>query len=715
MKPTSLLLACRLAAIPSLFCLSGIAPAAPLYWDSNGLTAGSSSTTSGGGNNTWGQNNVWSTSPDGDIATIGYIQDSDVFLAAGNTAAGTGATGSYIIRINGAQRANSITFEEGTVTLSSGNASGAYAANGGSISLGAGGITLASGLDGTAVIATGLGTLALTASQSWTNNSTRLLEIQTGVAGTATTGNTQTLTAGSPGTGSNGAITISGAISDGSGGGTLAFTKTGNNNVVLSGNNTYTGLTTVGAGGILTVRSNNALGSSTVGTEIAANGALRLENNVTVTGETLKITGTPLTGNSAALVNQSGDNVWTGNVTLDNTSGNNSRFSSNSGTLDLRGDVFIDSSAATGGAGTGLVLTGNGGVSTISGNISGAGNNQHLIKNGSSTWVLSGNNTYAGITRVDDGVLSISSFANNLGNPSTSSPNNTSINLGEGNTTGTLRYTGTGETVTRTFTLRPGGANTGGGVIEQSGDSGVLILSGNITSTSATAGKNLTLQGSTAATGEVTGNISNSGGPDISVTSLTKAGTGSWTLSGTDKSYTGTTTVTGGTLNVTTRLTGTSALDIANGTLALAAADRLQNAAAVTLREGGILQTAGSETFSTLAVRGASTLDLSVGSSLVNFANSSGADWTGGLLTILGWNGTADVGGGAEQVVFAGGTSGLTSGQVSQIQFLLSDDLYSAKILASGEIVPDALIPEASTAALAILGGMGFIVRRRRK
>ncbi len=714
MKPTNLLLACRLAAIPSLFCLSGIAPAAPLYWDSNGLTAGSSSTTSAGGNNTWGRNNVWSTSPDGDVETIGYIQDSDVFLAAGNAAAGTGATGAYIIRINGAQRANSITFEEGTVTLSSGNTNGDYLANGGSLSLGAGGITLAAGLEGNAAIAAGLGTLTLTANQSWTNNSSRTLTVDPAVAGTATAGNTQTLTVGSPGSGSNGGITISGAISDGSGGGTLALTKAGNNNLALSGNNTYTGLTTVAAGGILTVRHNNALGSTAAGTEIAANAALRLENNVTVTGETLKISGTPLTGNSAALVNQSGDNVWTGNVTLDNSSGNNSRFSSNSGTLDLRGNVFIDSSAASGGAGTGLVLTGNGGVSTISGNISGAGSNQHLIKNGSSTWVLSGNNTYGGVTRVDDGVLSISSFANNLGTPTTS-PNNTIINLGEANATGTLRYTGTGETVTRTFILRPGGTNTGGGVIEQSGASGTLILSGNITSTSGTVGKNLTLQGSTIATGEVTGNIANSGGTDISVTSLTKAGTGSWTLSGTNKSYTGTTTVTGGTLNVTTRLTGTAALDIANGTLALGAADRLQNAAAVTLRGGGILQTAGSETFATLAVRGASTLDLSVGSSLVNFANSSGVDWTGGLLTILGWNGTADTGGGAEQVVFADGTAGLTTGQVSQIQFSLVGGIYSAKMLASGEIVPDALIPEASTAVLAILGGMGVVARRRRK
>ena len=115
------------------------------------------------------------------------------------------------------------------------------------------------------------------------------------------------------------------------------------------------------------------------------------------------------------------------------------------------------------------MLTGNGGVSTISGDISAAGNNQNLIKTGSSTWMLSGANTYDGITRVDDGVLGVSSVASNLG--SSSDP----VNLGESATTGTLRHIGSGEPVTRGFVLLQHGKGADMGAAFGSGSSGSLF------------------------------------------------------------------------------------------------------------------------------------------------------------------------------------------------------------------------------------------------
>lgn len=708
MKPSAFFFQLPSLVVPTLICLAGSA-SAQLYWDTNGATPGSTSGDSGSGANTWGQNNVWSTSAAGDVATVGYTQGSDVVISAG-----TDATSSSIIRINGAQSANGITFEEGTITLSSGNTSGGYQANGGSLSIGAGGFTLTNGLHGTAIIATGLGTLTLTADQSWTNNTStvttpastaRTFEVQTGVAGNATTGLTRTLTITGPASGTNGGTLISGIISDGTGGGNLAITKAGSQTTILSGANTYTGLTRVDAG-ILRVSNSSGLGTATTGTEVGAGGSLRLENNITVTGETLRITGVANSGNNLGLVNLGGTNTWTGAITLDTSVGQNTRISASGGTLNLTGSINITSTGSTAG-GFGLVVTGDGGTINISGNITGDGNNQNLIKNGASTLVLSGTNTYTGVTRIDAGVLSVASVATNLGGTG-------SINLGEGGTTGTFRYTGTGETVSRTFTLRPNGSNTGGGRIEQSGTGNLVIgaISASAGPASGSVVKNITLQGSTAGTGQVTGNISN--GSATSPTSLTKDGTGTWTLSNTAKDYTGATTVNNGTLNVTTQLMGTTALDIGGGTLSLATADRLFNAATVNLRAGGTLQTGGNETFAALTVRGPSNLDLSLGSSILNFANSSSADWTGGLLTILGWNGTTDIGGGAEQVVFGSDATGLTGTQLSQIQFSLVDGLYSAKILASGEIVPDALIPEPSATLLALLGGAGLIARRRR-
>ena len=60
------------------------------------------------------------------------------------------------------------------------------------------------------------------------------------------------------------------------------------------------------------------------------------------------------------------------------------------------------------------------------------------------------------------------------------------------------------------------------------------------------------------------------------------------------------------------------------------------------------------------------------------------------VLVIDGWNGDAN-GGGKHQVLFGSNASGLTPQQVAQIQFRNPagmNGLFSARILASGEIVP---------------------------
>jgi|GEM_PF-5614102 len=922
--------------------LSVISSAETLYWDTNGATDGSSSTSSGSGANGWGPHSVWSTSALGDIATTGYTQGSDVVFSAGTNA--TSAT-QTVVRINGAQSANSITFEEGTMTLSSGNGNGDFQSGGGSLSIGAGGITMADGLHGNASIANGLGTLTLTASQTWTNNTTttaRLLIVDTAIAGTASAGNTTTLTLAGA---SSAESTLTGVIGDGANGGALAITKSGasiyllsgtaantfsglttvsggvlglnktagvnaitgnvsitsgtlewrqnnqmvdastittsggrinfngraetldsvtlggaaldtgnqgaanlvtitnavsmsngakltvnsggrisvgslslagarsslnsstggniliggnstavvstltvgagglsmtgqdiqfnatgsgglgsqiildgdftgsgTNNIgygtgagtllssiqlgsatrsinitegtttigvpivgtgsilnkdgggllVLSGDNTHTGLTSINSGA-MRIYHNNALGSNAAGTEVAAGAALGLYNSITVTGETLKLTGVSLSSsNSAGLVNGGGDNIWTGDVTLDVSVGQNVRMSSNAGTLDIQGDVFLDGGAAAAG-GFGLVLTGNGGVSTISGDISSVGDNQNLIKNGSSTWNLSGTNTYTGITRVDDGVLGVSSVAANLG--SSSGP----VNLGEGGATGTLRYLGSGETVTRGSVLRSN--STGGGGIEQAG-TGELIITGNITSNNSSGGKTLTLSGSTSGTGEISGNISNSAN---STTSVTKSGTGTWRLSGAGNTYTGATTVSGGTLIAASSLNTSTSLSVTGGTFAYGTNDVMGNAVPVTVGEGGVIQMNGfSDALGVLVVTGSTELALGGGNSVVTFADSSSADWTGGILSITGWSGLA-AGGGDERVSFA--NQGLTADQRGRVFFVdpagFAAGTYDA-VFNGNELVPGSLIPEPSAVLLAAAGLGSLTLRRKR-
>lgn len=88
------------------------------------------------------------------------------------------------------------------------------------------------------------------------------------------------------------------------------------------------------------------------------------------------------------------------------------------------------------------------------------------------------------------------------------------------------------------------------------------------------------------------------------------------------------------------------------------------------------------------------TIDLAGSASQLSFADSSGETWdAAATLVVLNWNGNLS-GGGAEQLRFGTDSSGLTPAQLSQIRFstTTSTNLYSAKILNTGEVVPDQAI-----------------------
>src|SRR5947207_1627707 len=91
------------------------------------------------------------------------------------------------------------------------------------------------------------------------------------------------------------------------------------------------------------------------------------------------------------------------------------------------------------------------------------------------------------------------------------------------------------------------------------------------------------------------------------------------------------------------------------------------------------------------------TIDLAGSASRLSFANSSGETWAGGsTLVVTNWNGNPS-GGGAEQLQFGTDQTGLTSSQLAQIQFHLGTNSYTAKILNTGEVVPDHLVLPAIT------------------
>ncbi|MCE9547351.1 MAG: autotransporter-associated beta strand repeat-containing protein [Planctomycetia bacterium] len=164
---------------------------------------------------------------------------------------------------------------------------------------------------------------------------------------------------------------------------------------------------------------------------------------------------------------------------------------------------------------------------------------------------LLGLNTYRGTTTVKRGVLTINSIADygtatptSLGSPQTE--DNAKIKFTGGSSTGvtgTLRYTGSGHSSNRPMEMIDSGSSTSGAVLDVSG-TGNLTLTGNLSNTGDTS-KTVTLQGSNTGQGEFGGVISDRS--STYTTSVTKSGTGTWTLSGAN-TYTGATTVSGGTL-----------------------------------------------------------------------------------------------------------------------------------------------------------------------
>jgi len=226
-----------------------LAPAATLYWDTNGTVAGSGAATG-----TWGTSTFWSTTADGTGTTSGTLPTNvdDVFFAAGNN--GTAGT----ITISGAKTANSLTFDDNvalvlsggtSLTLGGGGApnSGIYVAAGDDannslstpVALGATATTLQTAGAGVLTIS---GAISGTSNITLNNNSTNAAGITLGTGAFNITG---TLT--NSGTGTGGVLitaaigaNVTGVIQDST---TSAMT--------LRGANVYTATTTVSRGTLI--------------------------------------------------------------------------------------------------------------------------------------------------------------------------------------------------------------------------------------------------------------------------------------------------------------------------------------------------------------------------------------------------------------------------------------------------------------------------------
>lgn len=575
---------CHLAAA-LIVLVSASAPAQTVvYWDTNGATSGSSGGTTAGG--TWNQNSTanWTINSGGTAATATW-QTRSGGSGIATFSAGSNATGTYTVTVSGTiTGVRGLEFEEGTVTLSGGTITlGATS----TVDTNANSATIGSVIAGNnfGLTKSGVGTLTLSGANTYSGATTingGILAVSTlanggansgigrsssGAANLVLNGGTLRYTGATTSTNRQFTLGVGGGSLDASGSGTVTFsstggvtntgagnrtltltgTNTGNNTLaatignpssgttsiaktgagtwVLSGNNSYSGATTINDG-VLAIANFGALGNS--------------GNALVLDGGTLRWTGASATTSRVPTLGASGGAIdASGTGTLGFTSGSNLLFSGTGArTLTLTGSN-----------------TGNNVFNVVIRDAA-AGAPTTVVKSGSGTWMFDGNNanTYSGDTIIESGTLILDKKS---GRDATGAGN---IIVGDGVSSATLKYHNTSNQLDNTAniylnhngTLDLNSRTDGMGVIADgslvsNGFGRVLLGSGALTT------------GASNASGTFSGVISGTG-------TVTKTGTGTWTLAGNNTFSGGLTLNSGGLSLGHSGALGTGELTIGSGT-----------------------------------------------------------------------------------------------------------------------------------------------------
>jgi autotransporter-associated beta strand protein len=472
-------------------------------------------------------------------------------------------------------------------------------------------------------------------------------------------------------------------------GGTLGLTKGDVGTWTVSGANTYTGATTISAGTLSAANIVVSGGSSNLGNATSA----------VILGSPGALGTLSYTGNSA---------IYTRGFTIGGAGGGRLDVTTAGQTLTVgTGNI----------TGTGLFTVGGAGNTTITSNLTHTGG---LTKADAGTLTLSGTNTYTGGSTVSNGTLVFRNTNAKATSGTHAFAAGTTLGLGVG-TAGFFTTTD----VTNAF------AGT---------------MTGNLSNVTVTA---TTHVGVDTTAGDFTYGDNITGSP---TKGLTKLGVNTLTLSGAN-TYTGTTTVSGGALQVGNANTGTT------GT------------GAVTVQSGGTILGTGVVRGTTFTAASGSTVHAGDGTAQSNYgtltltpASGSGSfDFQSGSSTILGINpgGTGDLlnfdGLSAGTLLFNGNLTVTASGYVpSSVDIFnlldwtnlatttfasrYSAGSYGGLLLGNGDDnlgfdLPDisgsgygwdisqfttngtimtALVPEPSRALLLLLGLTGLVTRRRR-
>ena len=407
-----------------------------------------------------------------------------------------------------------------------------------------------------------------------------------------------------------------------------SLAKNGAGTLTLTGSNTYSGTTAISAG-FLRVSQNSALGVSTSsGALTLSGGTLEIRSDApdfnsrkvtagastatiyvdrAVGGDGLNETVTfgALTlgaGKTVTFAGRNGYSVTFSSVTGGSLGGDLGFANSSNGKVTFTGNMWgqTNTSART------LTLTATGDMA-ITGSLTATGAAHVFTKAGTGTLTILGtSSTHTGITNVLLGTMAIADFG------SINVANTSAINLGSTSYYAAIDVIGSPSSITNATTSRTINmvGTTGGTVLLANQSKTALLLTGNINNTGA-GNKTLFLGGASALDNTIQGVISNYSGSTYT-TSLTKVGSGTWMLAGSN-TYTGNTTIAQGVLKLKDT---TGSTDILSSTGAV-----VFNASAFNQAAGGILNYVGYDTGSTeqvgalTATAGAATVMVTAGTS----------------------------------------------------------------------------------------------------
>ena len=391
-----------------------------------------------------------------------------------------------------------------------------------------------------------------------------------GIGSIAGSGNfflgSNTLTTG----GNGGSTTVSGVIQDGGNNGGVGggLTKTGAGTMILSGANTYTGLTTISVG-VLQIGNAGTTGSLGRTSSIIDNASLILDRSNTLTqglagfGDFTAISGTgTVTQAGAGTTILTLANTYTGGTTISagtlqiGSGGTTGSLSTSSAIVDNAALKFYRSNTMTQGV-------------DFASNITGTGT---VTQSGSGKTILTGANNYSGVTTVQAGTLqfgTVSSLYNGVGGSWT--VGNIIVNSGA---TLALNVGGAGEFAAADLNTIKALGNGAGGFMNGS-TLGIDTTNAGGTFTPTTA-------------------ITDTNGGANSI-GLTKLGTGTLILT-LAPTYTGRTIVLGGSLQINAPLTvGINGLTVASGATMSATALTVASSS-VSVASGGSLSVGGAFT-----------------------------------------------------------------------------------------------------------------------